>query len=228
MEKQFEETALEAPSDGRTLMWTYDSLDEDHELEQFFSGIPGFCGSKVVDDPQSSLNNLRSWRVADALNGFLERTWTSDLITETNKIWRLVTCVRAIDAAHLSEASSQILNVFFDDRPALFQSVQLGHSLMSRGNNKNTLFAQGIIACIIAEAPQRNDRWSSLTMHHLGISEPVLQGYLNHGDSLLLANLINFTRQFVRSVFQTNWQGFPLSLFFSAGTIERQRSGYPT
>jgi len=76
MEKEFEETALKAPSgiDGRALMWTYDSLDEDHELEQFFSGIPGFCSSKVVDNPQSSLDSLRCGRVASALSGFLERT----------------------------------------------------------------------------------------------------------------------------------------------------------
>src|SRR5260221_3195871 len=81
MEKGFEETALKAPSeiDGHALMWTYESLDAEHELEQFFAGIPGFCSSKVVDNPQSSLGSLRSPTVAWALNGFLERTWSSNL-----------------------------------------------------------------------------------------------------------------------------------------------------
>jgi hypothetical protein len=167
METQFEATALSAPSeiDGRALMWTYESLDEDRELEQFFSGIPGFCSSKVVPNPQSSLDGLRNMGVAYTLHGFLERTWTSDLISETVKIWRLVTCIRAIDAAYLSDAAYRIIHEFFWGQPAfnLFESVELGHSLMSRGNNENKLFAQGIIACIIAEAPQPNERWFSLT-----------------------------------------------------------------
>jgi hypothetical protein len=97
---------------------------------------------------------------------------------------------------------------------------------MGSGNNddgKNTLFAQGIIARIIA-TQQRNERWFSLTMHQLGISEPVLRGYLNHrnGDSLPLATLIHFTRRFIRNVFlpswygvpHSDWQGFPLPPIF--------------
>ena len=210
-----EETARKAPSeiDGRALMWTYESLDEDHELEQFFAGIPGFCSSKVVDNPQSSLDSLRRSTVAEALNGFLERTWSSDLVSETIKIRRLAICVRAIDAAHLFDAAYIILSGFFDHRPALFRSVELGHSLISWGNSydrKSTFFAQGIIACVIANVPQRNERWFLLTMHHLGISEHVLRSYLDHGNSVLLANLIHFVRQFICTFLRATWEEFPL------------------
>ena len=137
MAKEFEETALKAPSEinGRALMWTYETLDEDKELQQFFAGIPGFCSSKVVENPQSSLENLRSLAVADALKGFLERTWSSNLVSETIKIRRLVICVRAIDAAHLSLAAYTILDKFSEDRSAFFQSVELGHNLI-RGNRE--------------------------------------------------------------------------------------------
>jgi len=85
VEKEFENTALKAPSeiDGRALMWTYESLDEDHELEQFFAGIPGFCSSGVVGNPQSSFDSLRSRTAALALNRFLDRTWSSNLLSET-------------------------------------------------------------------------------------------------------------------------------------------------
>jgi hypothetical protein len=104
MQKEIEQTALKAPSeiDGRALMWTYESLDEDHELEQFFSGIPGFCSSKVVDNPQSSLDGLRNGTVTDALCEFLERTSSSNLVSEAIKIRRIAICIRAIDAARLS------------------------------------------------------------------------------------------------------------------------------
>jgi len=215
MEKEFEETALKAPSeiDGRALMWTYESLDEDHELEQFFAGIPGFCSSKVVDNPQSSLDSLRGRTVVSSLNGFLERTWLSNLVSETIKMRRLVICVRAIDAAHLSRAADEIFYLFFLPRPMLLQSLELGHSLVSWDNSadrKTTLFAQGIIACVIANVPQRNERWFSLTMHHLGISEHVLRSYLDHGNSVLLANLTHFTRQFVHNFLKANWEQFPV------------------
>ena len=215
--KEFEEAARRAPPeiDGRALMWTYETLDEDHELEQFFSGIPGFCSSKVIDNPQSSLDTLRSWTVASGLSGFLERTWSSNLVSETIKIRRLVICVRAVDAAHLSDAANEIFYRIFLLRPALLESVELGHALISRGDGRKTeMFAQSIIAYIIENVPQRNERWFSLTMHHLGISEHVLRGYLDHGDSVLLANLIHFTHQFIRNFLETRWKEFPLSYIF--------------
>jgi hypothetical protein len=209
MEKRFEETAFNAPSgiDSRALMWTYESLDEDHELEQFFAGVPGFCNSTLVHNPQSSLEDLRNWRVASDLNEFLEWTWSSNLFSETIKQRRLVTCVRAIDAAYLDRAAIFIMD-FFDDRPALLRSVELGHSLICWGNNddgKTSLFSQVLISCIISNVPQRNERWFSLTMHHLGISDHVLRSYLDHDNSLLLAILIHFIRHFVHNSFEDRW-----------------------
>ena len=125
MEKELEITALKTPSkiDDRALMWTFGSLDEDHELEQFFAGIPGFCSSKVVDNPQSSLDSLRCSTVAWDLGGFLERTWTSNLVSETIKIRRFVICARAIDAAHLSSVADRIFDDFFKYQPTLFRST---------------------------------------------------------------------------------------------------------
>ena len=50
MRKMAEQTAFNSPSeiDTRALMWTFNCLDEDHELERFFAGLPGFRGSKMV------------------------------------------------------------------------------------------------------------------------------------------------------------------------------------
>jgi hypothetical protein len=41
-------------------MWTFDCLDEDHELERFFSGLPGFRSSKLVKDPLPSLSGVHN------------------------------------------------------------------------------------------------------------------------------------------------------------------------
>ena len=211
MEKEYEETALNAPSgiDGRALMWTFESLDEDHELEQFFAGISEFCNSTLVDNPRSSLEGLGDGTVPFAFNGLLERTWSTNLVPEAIKQRRLVTCVRAIDAAYLDFAARTILRKFFDDRPALLQSIELGHCLICRGNNddgKTSLFSQVIISRIISNPPQRNERWFSLAMHHLGISDDVLRSYLDHGNSVLLAILIHLIRHFVHNSSKNKWR----------------------
>jgi hypothetical protein len=48
IEKAAEESALDlSPEiDGRSLIWTLKSLNEDDQLERFFAAIPGFCNSK--------------------------------------------------------------------------------------------------------------------------------------------------------------------------------------
>ena len=115
MAKGFELTAEESPSeiDARALMWTYESLDKDHEREQFFAGIPGFCSSTVVvREPLPSLNYLKSRGVAVALKWFLERTWSSHLLSKTIKIRRFVICIRAIDAAHISRTADELFSEF--------------------------------------------------------------------------------------------------------------------
>ena len=47
MHKTAEETALESSSaiDTRAFIWTFNCFDEDHELERFFSGLPGRLAS---------------------------------------------------------------------------------------------------------------------------------------------------------------------------------------
>ena len=197
-------SALSAKIDSGILKWTFDALDEDHELEQFFEGIPGFCNSNVVDDPQSILVRLDDG-LGGAFSGFLNRTWSSNLISEAVKNRRLIICAKAADIAHLSSAASMILvSVFNWGIDGMLRSVEIGHSLRSQsdGDDRETgLCAQGIVAGIIANVPARehDDRWIMLTMDQLGISEEVLREYLTNGDSVLLANLIDVTRHFFRS-----------------------------
>jgi len=55
---------------SHTLLWTFKSLNEDQELEQFIMGIPSFSGSKAIQNPQSCLARLRDEEsvVGDAAN----------------------------------------------------------------------------------------------------------------------------------------------------------------
>ena len=57
MQKAAEQTALNSPSeiDTRAFLWTFDCLDEDQELERFFSGLPSFRSSEVSNPLPSRL-----------------------------------------------------------------------------------------------------------------------------------------------------------------------------
>ncbi|KAI0295646.1 hypothetical protein B0F90DRAFT_1143543 [Multifurca ochricompacta] len=90
--KTAEKTALNLSSeiDGRALMWTLESSDEDHELEQFFAGIPGFFQSTVVKNPQQAFDAPDSEEMSKALIGLMQRTWTSNLVHESVKQRRIV------------------------------------------------------------------------------------------------------------------------------------------
>ncbi|KAH9010272.1 hypothetical protein EDB85DRAFT_1299187 [Lactarius pseudohatsudake] len=76
MQKTVEKTALDSSSeiDTRAFLWTFDSLDEDHELERFFSALPGFRSSKVIDDPLPHLTEEQKEKLSTALTGLFHRT----------------------------------------------------------------------------------------------------------------------------------------------------------
>ena len=106
MQKTAEESAFNSPSeiDTRAFMWTFDCLDEDHELERFFSGLPGFRSSKVVKDPLPDLTSEEQEKLLDALIGLSDRTFSSDLLPEQVKIRRTVICGKAIGPADIPHA----------------------------------------------------------------------------------------------------------------------------
>jgi Family of unknown function (DUF6535) len=187
--------------DGDVLKRTLDMSRSDDDLEQFCEAIPGFCASKVVDDPQCSLDVLGLPRLAEALIEFWNRTLSSNRVPESVKVRRLVVCMRVIEAADLSIAVPHILHLLSGDLSEVSRSFEIGHSLRPLRNGNAASLARGIIASIISNA-ERNGRWSTLAMDELGISRDVLRDYLAHGDSVLLANLIHITLDFLHYLLQ--------------------------
>jgi Family of unknown function (DUF6535) len=205
-EKVVEESSLEI--DGRVLKWIFNTLAEDHELEKFFQKIPSFCSSKVVKDPLRVLHNsVGEWGLSLALSRFLERTWLSNLVPESDKQWRFVLCVNVVDMACLHHAALWIHNEAFQGNwYGVRRSVEMGHSLRRRGKRGDQgigLFAQIVVAQIIADVQGSNDRWVALATDQLGDALP---RYLQHGnDSVLLANLIHITGQIFSFSSGANW-----------------------
>jgi len=205
MQRTAEETALNSPSeiDTRAFWWTFDRLDEDHELEHFFSGLPGFRSSKVVDDPlpTGSPTSEQKRKVFQALVGLLDRTFSSDLLSEPVKNRRARICAKAIDPAEIPDAYQWIFKRIMSGdqheglRTAEFGRIVRGWADRLSGNQDTTLVVQAILTGIVATAQRRNDPWFILASDELGIQESVLRDYAADGDSLSLAILIHVTRQ---------------------------------
>ena len=193
--KTIEQSSLEI--DGRILKWTFNALGEDHELDRFFQRILDFCRSTVVNKPQRILHNLGEWELSMALVRFLERTWLSNLVSDSEKKRRFVMCAKVVDAACLHDAAWWIHNATFEgDWYRVLRSVEMGHSLRwrgIRGDQEIGLFAQSVVSQTIADVRRNNESWVALATNQLGGALP---RYLQHGnDSVLFANLIHITRQ---------------------------------
>jgi hypothetical protein len=173
------------------------ALDDDHALEAFFDTIPGFCNTNLVDVP---LPSPIGTKLRQALEGFLDRTFSSNSVSESVRSDRLITCLDVAIAALEPSAVSRLLDDISDGRRwgEALQSVELGHSLRRWGHGKNDLIdlhIRRIVACILARARGRDDRWIMLAKDELGVPDRIFRDYLAHGDSASLAILIYTIRQ---------------------------------
>jgi len=198
--KAAEETAqgLGSGIDGRALLWMFESLDEDHELERFFAAIPGFCNSNVVVDPLNAFTRPNDKRLSAALIQFMTRTLSSNLISESVRQRRIIICRTAVDVTSLS-ASQQILDrALLGTWDQLLCSTDLGRSAKrwcNDGNPHITFRAKCVVAHVLSRVQERDERWLSLAIDQLGVSRPALERFLVHGNSVLLANLTFITKE---------------------------------
>ena len=201
VEKAAEDTASDRSSkiDGDVLDWTTGALNEDDALERFFEVLPGFCLSKEVRGCVPSLLRIKIQQVMD---GFLDRTFSSEFISESIKIGRLTICLNAANAALGRLAVSRILNNIFDGRwRHAPRSIEMGHSLRRWCYNSDDWIApsaRSIVAGIIA-VQERDDRWIALVRDHFSIPRRILQDNILHGDSVLLVILLHVTGNLLHS-----------------------------
>jgi hypothetical protein len=176
--KAAEETAqgLGSEIDGRALLWTFDYLDEDHDLERFFAALPGFCNSNFVADPLGAFIKPNDKKLSSTLIQFMERTLSSNLISESVKQSRIAICRMAVDVTSLS-ASLQILDrVLLGTWNELLYSIDFGLSARrwgSCGNPHIRFRAKCVVALVVALLQNCDERWQSLAIDQLGLSRSV-------------------------------------------------------
>ena len=210
MQKTAEETAMKSSSeiDTRAFMWTFDCLDEDHELESFFSGLPGFRTSKVVKDPLPCLTEEEMLKLYGTLDGLLDRTFSSDLLPALIKDRRALICAKAVDPEH-----TPVHRSFEQPKPIAFRildlilykyhysgSVATGIAKVLRGwgndmDEDKIAYAKLTICLVLVRSQSRDDSWYNLASDELGFPETSLREYAAQGDSLSLVILIHLVRQ---------------------------------
>ena len=213
IQKASEESALSLSSeiDGRALVWTVRSLDGDNKQEEFFANIPTFCDSKVLAARDAFQGEDRA-KMSEALVGFLHHTLSSNL-DPTSKQHRIDICRNAMDAASLSITCPILQRVIYGDWDGLLSSVEFGHFLgaASHSSPYTDLTSKGVVGAIIATAQEHDDRWFDLAANHLGKSRDVLESYLTHGDSVLLANCIDYCRRVIKGYSENDWSIRPVT-----------------
>ncbi|KAF8272065.1 hypothetical protein EI94DRAFT_1718917 [Lactarius quietus] len=223
MHKTAEGTALNAPSeiDTRAFMWTFDSLDEDHELERFFSGLPGFRKSRVVVDPLLSLKDEQKQKFSEALKWLLDVTFSSDSLPNPVKKRRAIICAKAVDPAHIPDSFGilhRILSHYQYTGPLATEIMQIVRSWGNITDEDAILDAQVAVSTIVARVQPRDDSWLMLAASALGVPEFVLREYAATGDSLSLAILIHLTRQQFGHYGKPSWPSVEFSEILEAAS----------
>ena len=202
MQKMAEESAYNSPSeiDTRAFLWTFDCLDEDHELERFFAGLPGFRSSKMVKDPLPDLTFEQQEKLLQALIGLSDRTSSSDLLPEPVKIRRTVICRKALSPEDFPRERSKdfLRRILSGDHYGLAKSVEIVHFVRGWDNGDDeelTMINRAIVLSVVARAQRRDGHWFAMAADVMGVPESVLRSHATHGNDLSLAVLIHVVRQ---------------------------------
>jgi hypothetical protein len=195
-----EEAVLKSSSeiDTRAFTWTFDSLDEDHELERFFAEMPGFHNSKVLKEPLHSLDDPQKLKLLEAVVRLLDRTFSSNLLSDQVKRQRADICANAIELVDTPDAFPKIVRRLASEvgyGPA--QSTQIVDFVRRLANRKGKSSAldRAIFSIVVARIQQHDDSWFVLASNELGVPEAVLRSHATQGDNLSFAILIYVTRQ---------------------------------
>lgn len=232
MRKIAEESAEQRSSeiDAHVLESTFDAVGEDGTWETFFEAVPGFFSSETVDVLHEHLSDAFRTKFSQALSGFLDHTLSLSSVTGSFRSDRLVMC---LNAAHATLGSDGVSHILLDIRnrrwPELLQSVEMGHSLRRWSDSNGKQFAMDvrrIVAQIIVDARERDNRWISLVNAEYGIAEHVLRNYIGHGDSVLLCILTHMTRQVFHTGSRMPWILLSLSEFSVHDTLPELRHAF--
>ncbi|KAN0139118.1 hypothetical protein V8E53_003120 [Lactarius tabidus] len=221
-----EKVALKSPPelDTHALMWTFGHLDEDHELARFFSGLPAFHTSKVVTVPLHNLDYESKWEIFTAMIGFLDRTFSYNLLPDWVKHRRVDICDKAIDLldpynVSLEPIISRLACAHWNLEPVvgpagpaqstgIVQFVRQQHH--HRPQNITPIF-QAIFSMAVARVKEHDDSWFVLASDALGVPEVDLRSHEARGNKLSFVILIHIIHQQFIYLWTSGWKVWQIS-----------------
>ena len=126
---------LKPDIDYRSLLWTFESLDEDAHFEEFFEGLPRLCDSDTGKELELKTKFVEpnKEKLSNALIGLMDRTLMSNLVKEFVKHRRMIVFTKVIESRSTSLLDPpQILHrVFFEDWHGLLECIEFGLSMQN-------------------------------------------------------------------------------------------------
>ena len=192
--------------DYNSLLWTFDSLDEDEDLERFFERLPRLCDSKTGRDLdlQQGFIRLHKKRLSSALIGLMNRTLPHNLVAESVRQHRMIICTKVVNSTSLLGPWWILRCVLLGEWSRFLECIEFGLFVQNWKNitdKVTTFYAQCVAALTISILRDRirDGRWFQLAGGLLKVPKPVLYKYITHGDSILLANAIFIVRRTVQT-----------------------------
>jgi hypothetical protein len=206
MSKTAEEYALKLhPSiDYRSLLWTFELLDEDPDLEKFFEGLPRLCDSETGKslNLQQGFITPNKATLSNALIGMMDRTLSSNLAPEFVKQRRLIICTKAIESTSLFGPWWILRRVLLGGWHRFLGCIEFGLFVQNwkEITHPVTLFYRQCVAALtISIVRDRDERWYQLVSGLLDVSKTLLNKYIGNDDNILLANAIYIVRRTVQT-----------------------------
>lgn len=182
------------------ISWLLNSLGEDQEMEQFLAGIPGFYRSKRVEDPAQVLRALNNHKLPQAIVSFMDRSLSSDLISDSVGQRRIRVSLKAM-AADSYLLRRTFYHALCSVDSAVFQCVDFVH-LADRCTDDKDVDVCFFAKCIVAVAISRfedyalmDDRWSGIVQRGLNWSQSRFAEHRGQQDSVRLRNLVQIARE---------------------------------
>jgi hypothetical protein len=206
MSKTAEQYALKMNPgvDYRSLLWTFQSLDEDSDLEKFFEGLPRLCDSgtgKSLNLQQGFIEpNKRT--LSNALIEMMNRTLSSNLAPEFVKQRRLIICTKAIESTSLFGPWWILRRVLLGGWHRFLGCIDFGLFVQNWKDITHPValfYMQCVAALTISIVRDHDERWYQLASGLLDVSKTLLHNYIGNGDSILLANAVFIVRRTVQT-----------------------------
>jgi hypothetical protein len=199
---------LKPDIDHKSLLWTFESLDEDEDFEEFFEGLPRLCDSDTGKELElkNKFIEPNKERLSNALIRLIDRTLISNLVKEFVKHRRMIIFTKAIESKSTSLLDpSQILRrVLFEDWHGFLECVEFGLFMRNWTNNTSNddriapFYAQCVATLTISNIENRDKRWIQLATVN---GQPLSRSLHHHDDhhSILLANAIYVVRMTIQT-----------------------------